>query len=47
MMSSRSSSQRTKTLDEDDSGNDVESVTASWARRLARAALFASLAFFT
>lgn len=47
MMSSRSSSQRTKTLDEDERGSDVERVTASCARRRALAALLASLAFFT
>lgn len=47
MMSSRSSSQRTNTLEEDERGSEVDSVTASWARRRARAALLASFAFFT
>lgn len=47
MMSRRSSSQRTNTLEEEERGREVESVTASCANRRARAALLASLAFFT
>lgn len=47
MMSSLSSSQRTKTLEQEDRGREVDRVTASWARRRERAALLVSLAFLT